>query len=92
MDSQQFAYWLQGYLEMSGAKTLGEKEVKILKDHLALVFEKKTPQYWTHSNQQQGPNLLLEGGVQVGTGLSAHTVDPNNPPAFICNLETHMTC
>lgn len=45
MNAQEFAFWLQGYLEMSGAKTLGEKEVQILKDHLALVFEKKTPNY-----------------------------------------------
>lgn len=43
MDEQAFCLWLQGYFEISGAKTIGEKEVKIIKDHLGLVFNKITP-------------------------------------------------
>lgn len=43
MNPEQFAYWLQGFLEMSETKTISEKQVQIIKDHLNLVFEKKTP-------------------------------------------------
>jgi hypothetical protein len=43
MDAQQFAMWLHGYLEISDPKEIGEKETQIIKDHLNLLFDKKTP-------------------------------------------------
>lgn len=43
MDSLNFVYWLQGFLELSGAQTLDERQVAILKDHIALVLNKSTP-------------------------------------------------
>lgn len=42
MNTQDFAYWLQGFFEISGAKNLNEKEVAIIKEHLDLVFNKVT--------------------------------------------------
>lgn len=45
MTPEQFCYWLQGYFEMSETEKLDKKHVKILKDHLALVFKKVTPNY-----------------------------------------------
>jgi uncharacterized protein YjaG (DUF416 family) len=38
----EFCYWLQGCLEL-GAKELNEEQVKIIRDHLDLVFTKVTP-------------------------------------------------
>jgi hypothetical protein len=43
MDSLQFAYWLQGFFELSENKELTQKQVQIIKDHLALIFTKVTP-------------------------------------------------
>ena len=43
MTAEQFTYWLQGYFELSGATTLNEAQVKILKEHLGLVVKKVTP-------------------------------------------------
>ncbi len=43
MTTEQFAIWLQGFFELSEEKKLSEKQVLIIKDHLALVFEKITP-------------------------------------------------
>jgi len=43
MKSEQFIYWLQGFMEMENPKTLNLKQTKMIKDHLALVFNKKTP-------------------------------------------------
>lgn len=42
MSSQDFAYWLQGFFELSGTTTLNEEQVKVLKEHLALVLKKQT--------------------------------------------------
>jgi hypothetical protein len=39
MRPEEFCYWLQGFLEMSDPKTMDEKQVDLMKRHLALVFE-----------------------------------------------------
>jgi hypothetical protein len=43
MNSEHFIYWLQGFFELSGTATLNEEQVKVIKEHIALVLEKKTP-------------------------------------------------
>jgi hypothetical protein len=44
MNSTEFCYWLQGYLELrDDDRPLTAKQVQIIKDHLALVFNKVTP-------------------------------------------------
>lgn len=43
MTAEQFTYWLQGFFELSGATTLNEQQVKVVKDHIALVLKKETP-------------------------------------------------
>lgn len=47
MTTEQFTYWLQGYFELSGATTLNEQQVKVIKEHIALVLKKETPNYLT---------------------------------------------
>jgi hypothetical protein len=43
MTHAEFVIWFHGYLEISGAKTLGEKELQVVKDHLEKFFTKATP-------------------------------------------------
>ena len=43
MDSNSFVYWLNGFFELSGATTLNEEQVKVIKEHIALVLHKVTP-------------------------------------------------
>lgn len=43
MNSETFTYWLQGFVELSDSDTISEKQWLIIKDHLKLVFDKKTP-------------------------------------------------
>ena len=43
MEYQNFCYWLQGFFEVGDPRTLDEKQVEIIKDHLQLVFNKETP-------------------------------------------------
>lgn len=53
MTPEQFAYWLQGYVEIRGsAPTSGEWDV--IKDHLATVFNKVTP---NRSQYPSGPAI-----------------------------------
>jgi len=39
MTSRDFAYWLQGYFEISEPTEINEKETEMIKKHLALVFK-----------------------------------------------------
>jgi len=43
MLSTEFTFWLQGYFEISDSNNLSPQQVQIIRDHLALVFEKVTP-------------------------------------------------
>lgn len=43
MDSIQFCYWLQGFFEIADPERISIDEIKIIKDHLQLVFNKVTP-------------------------------------------------
>ncbi len=43
MTANEFAYWLNGFAELSGAPPNAEQWQSI-RDHLALVFTKVTPQ------------------------------------------------
>ncbi len=68
MDSTNFTYWLQGFFEISDSNKLTEKQVQIIKDHLALVFDKVTP-------DRSGPTIQdLE--------VKKNIVPFNNPPEF----------
>lgn len=43
MTSEQFAYWMQGFVELNGETPTAEQWQSI-KDHLKTVFAKVTPQ------------------------------------------------
>lgn len=42
MTPQEFTYWLQGLFEVADPKSLDEKQTRIIKEHLALVFTNVT--------------------------------------------------
>lgn len=44
MTPESFTYWLQGFVELSESNAVpNEKQWLMIKDHLKLVFDKKTP-------------------------------------------------
>jgi hypothetical protein len=43
MQERDFVFWLNGFFELSGATTLDEQQVQVIKEHLALVMTKTTP-------------------------------------------------
>jgi hypothetical protein len=42
MTCESFAYWLQGYFELSDSDSLTVEQVKMIKKHLDLVFTNVT--------------------------------------------------
>jgi hypothetical protein len=63
MTPNDFCYWLQGFLEISDIKTLTPKQLLVIKDHLGLVFEKKTP---LRFGPTVVPYTLCEKGGGIG--------------------------
>ena len=55
MTPEQFAYWLQGFAEIS-QKAPSEAEWTVIKDHLATVFNKVTPNRITSPGPSVFPN------------------------------------
>ena len=55
MTPEQFAYWLQGFMEMADPKELNVTQTQQIKDHLKLVFDKKTPEVSLPSIQHTEP-------------------------------------
>lgn len=43
MSPERFCDWLQGFVELSETEVISEKQWLVIKDHLKLVFDKKTP-------------------------------------------------
>lgn len=39
MTSVNFTYWLQGFFEISGNNKVTEEQIKVIKNHLNLVFK-----------------------------------------------------
>lgn len=39
MTSRDFAFWLQGYFEISNPEKINKREVELIKKHLNLVFK-----------------------------------------------------
>lgn len=54
MNYEQFAIWLHGFLEISNAEEINKEQTQIIRDHLALLFEKKTPD---RSNKKEDNSL-----------------------------------
>lgn len=49
MNERDFIYWLRGLLEGGNVNTLTEEQVKTIKDHLALVVIKVTPDNYSNT-------------------------------------------
>ena len=60
MTTEQFTYWLQGFMEVANPTVLDKVQVQQIKDHLNLVFDKQTPSIQQlHQIQCQfGRNLI----------------------------------
>ena len=82
MTAEQFVYWLQGYMEIANPSSLGVGETRIIKDHLDLVFNKKTPE--REEKKEPGINLvydftspIIPGNVNVGIYTKKMGSTPN---------------
>ncbi len=66
MTPEQFAYWMQGFAELNALPPSPEQWQSI-REHLALVFDKKTPQFIP---DRAVPDLQRDLMRAMGPGVS----------------------
>lgn len=96
MTAQEFCYWLQGWLEMDertirdGGFVLTDSQMKTLRAHLGLVFNKVTPTYPAH------PTGVAKGWVDSVTIPTNPKLDPfcavSSPICFHWNDGPPASC
>lgn len=58
MTSRDFAYWLQGFFEISNTNTITTEQTKMIKKHLNLVFKHEIdPSMGDEKHQQELNNI-----------------------------------
>lgn len=73
MKSTEFAYWLQGFFELSETNTLSERQVETIKNHLKLVFYHEIdPSYSTDPVVQETMQNIHDGNPQKRTPRNSH--------------------
>jgi hypothetical protein len=87
MTAEQFAYWLQGFMEMADPKELNTTQTQQIKDHLKLVFDKKTPEVSLPSIQHPNPFTLTP--YQITCDDNNNFPDPMTTP--VCSTNTITT-
>lgn len=78
MTSEQFTYWLQGFAELHPEAPSAE-QWQAIRDHLALVFEKQTPERFAPVAPIP-PIHWQPGGIPVSPTVAA----PHLPATTIC--------
>lgn len=76
MTPLQFVYWLQGSFELGKLTTLDEEQVQEVKNHLALVLEKVTPQVQL---PLPWPTQVVEARPVDEWTITCSTDSPNYP-------------
>ena len=87
MTPEQFVYWLQGFMEMADPKELNKTQTTQIKDHLKLVFDKKTPEVSLPSIQH-GEGFRITP-YQITCNDNNNLPDPMTTP--LCSTTTLTT-
>ncbi len=78
MEGKSFCYWLQGFFEIGKNNTLTEEQVKMIKDHLALVFfHEIDPSYSDKPEVQQKMNEIHNGSDNIDKPIISQESKPS---------------
>jgi len=81
MTPERFTDWLQGFVEIQQSESITDTQWLIIKDHLKLVFDKKTPD--RSLNIQDYMKKKADPVDLIGKKYDS-TFWINNPPVITC--------
>ena len=64
MTSRDFAFWLQGFFEISNSNTITENQVLIIKNHLNLVFKHEIDPSMGNQQHQNELNVIHSNEIK----------------------------
>jgi hypothetical protein len=71
MTTRDFAYWLQGFFEVSNPEIITKEQTDMIKKHLNLVFfHEIDPSYTDDPKKQEQMNEIHNNGKPNGDGLN----------------------
>ena len=96
MTPENFVYWLQGYFEMTGATTLTEQQVEMIKEHLAMVLIKETSSVISTGIKIEGISDEIKKKIkdEMKDGMRGYFLEKENPfdgPRVMFN-DTYPSC
>ena len=80
MTSRDLIYWLQGLMELGDPKTLNEKQVDLIKKHLAMVFIHEIDPSFPEEQQ----NILSQTHAGIGLADSIYSPITNSNTVYKC--------
>jgi len=90
MNERDFCYWLKGYFELTYENQLTADQIEIIREHLDLVFDKKTELVLPIIDIPEGMERTIFGLQKQNNGSSDTRVVSTN------HLEVesvpHLTC
>lgn len=90
ISADSFVYWLQGFFELSGANTLKDWQVDMIKKHLDLVFIKVTDEPEEKHTLINASDLLCEPQPITGSPLRKTPLRP--PTSGLESLRRDKYC
>lgn len=82
MTSRDFCYWLQGFFELHDPNTIDEKQTRLIKQHLNLVFIHEIDPSHSDDPKVQGALQAVHDGVDVNELRERVTELENGPHAI----------
>lgn len=87
MTPEQFCYWLNGHFDLADNNKLSEEQIKVIREHLEMVFTKKVE------------GVMLTEGIELKPSITFPQTDAPkkwNPtkvfPSFFPTLDTRKIC
>jgi hypothetical protein len=91
MTAEQFVYWLQGFMEINDPGYISKSETRVIKDHLALVFDKQTPaQEITTIPVPTTTPVAVPNKSPIVPNIICDTTEPTLPTPIDINSLKHM--
>jgi hypothetical protein len=82
MTEKEFVIWLHGFLEISGAKTLDENQLQVIKDHLNVFFTKVTPDREKDDVSEKQREMRIPPVYPCTNWPTIPKVPGNTPPTY----------
>jgi len=84
MTAEQFVYWLQGFMEVADPIELDKRQTQQIKNHLKLIFDKRTPEVSLPIIQREEPFRITPYAINCDnnnlvcstTTMSTNVIDP----------------